>query len=55
MEMKNPVNLERKGERFALTIVERATKWMRVYPLISKSAQGVVDSVLRFLGPDVTP
>ena len=42
MEIKNPVNFGRKGERVALTIVDRATKWMHVYPLISKSAQGVV-------------
>ena len=55
MDVKDDRFFGRRGERHALTIVDRAKKWSHVFPCNDKSAESVRDSLLRFLGPGVNP
>ena len=55
MDIKDEDSFGRNGEKYALTVVDRATKWSRVFPCKDKTMETVCDSLREFLGPGVQP
>ena len=55
MDIKDERSFGRRGERHALTVVDRAKKWSHIFPCKDKTMESVRDSLLRFLGPGVNP
>ena len=51
----NEADASRTGDRVALIVLDRFTRWLQGYAALTKSADECTKAFLRFLGPQVIP
>ncbi len=41
----------RDGEKYVIVVLDRDTNWVQAYPVLDKTAESSVTSLLHFMGP----